>query len=98
MEVPWPSEKMDPENAATLPFAASFSTPAVKYVPWYKLFVAVALRPDALFGAGASHTGRIRAGSAFTGLVNAFFISLIALIPNTNVGDTAVILGVAEKK
>src|SRR5579862_8158803 len=59
------------------------------------LFVAVALRPDSVFGAHASHTGRVRAGSAFTGLVNAFFISLIALIPDANLGYPAVVLGVS---
>lgn len=57
------------------------------------LFVAVSLRPDALLGTGASASGRAVAGSAFTALVNGFFVSLIALIPFTSLGCTAVGMG-----
>jgi hypothetical protein len=56
------------------------------------LFVAIVLRPDTVFGPGAPLAGRMLAGSAFTGLVNAFFISLIALIPQVNIGFTGLIL------
>jgi len=54
------------------------------------LFVAVSLRPDSLLGSEASASGRAVAGSAFTALVNSFFVSLIALIPFTSLGFTAV--------
>ena len=55
------------------------------------LFIAVSLRPEAIMGTGSQL--RAVAGSAFTALVNGFFVSLIALIPNTNLGYTAVITG-----
>ncbi len=55
------------------------------------LFIAVSLRPEAVMGAGTQL--RAVAGSAFTALVNGFFVSLIALIPSTNIGYTAVIMG-----
>jgi hypothetical protein len=54
------------------------------------LFVAVSLRPDSRLGSAASASGRAVAGSAFTALVNSFFVSLIALIPFTSLGYTAV--------
>lgn len=56
------------------------------------LFVAVSLRPDSVFGSKASARGQALAGSAFTGLVNAFFVSLVALMPNTDVGEVAVVM------
>jgi hypothetical protein len=56
------------------------------------LFVAVSLRPESVLGAGASAKARAVAGSAFTALVNSFFVSLIALIPSTNLGYTAIIM------
>jgi len=57
------------------------------------LFVAVAVAPERVFGRGASAERRVQAGSAFTALLNAFFISLFALMPNTNIGFVALILG-----
>jgi hypothetical protein len=56
------------------------------------LFVAASLRPEALMGRGASARARAVAGSAFTALVNSFFVSLIALIPHTSLGYTAVFM------
>lgn len=56
------------------------------------LFVVASLRPEAVMGTGASARARAVAGSAFTALVNSFFVSLIALIPETNLGYTAVIM------
>ena len=53
------------------------------------LFVAVSLRPASLLGSAASSNGRAVAGSAFTALVNSFFVSLIALIPFVSLGYTA---------
>jgi hypothetical protein len=56
------------------------------------LFVAVSLRPDSIFGDKAEPTSRRLAESSFTGLVNSFFLSLVALIPQTNLGYPAAIL------
>ena len=56
------------------------------------LFVAVSLRPESVMGTGASAKAQAVAGSAFTALVNSFFVSLIALIPSTNLGYTAVVM------
>jgi hypothetical protein len=56
------------------------------------LFVAVSLRPEAVLGTGAPAKAQAVAGSAFLALVNSFFVSLIALIPGTNLGYTAVIM------
>jgi len=59
------------------------------------LFVSVSLRPDSVFGEDAPPTGRALAGSAFIGLVNAFFISLVALVPKIDLGGPTVFLAVA---
>ena len=56
------------------------------------LFVAVSLRPESVRRTGSSARAHAVAGSAFTALVNSFFVSLIALIPGTNLGYTAVIM------
>jgi hypothetical protein len=56
------------------------------------LFVSVSLRPDTVFGTDAPRRGKALAATAFTGLVNTFFLSLIALIPATNLGYPAVVL------
>jgi hypothetical protein len=58
------------------------------------LFVAVALRPETIFGEGAAASGRAQAGSAFTGLVNAFFVALVALIPQAGVGGVSVTVSI----
>lgn len=58
------------------------------------LFVAVALRPDSVFSGDAPPAGRALAGSAFTGLVDSFFVSLVALIPHANLGQVGVIMAV----
>jgi hypothetical protein len=58
------------------------------------LFVAVSLRPDSIFGRTATAQGRLIASSAFTALVNAFFVAMLALIPHTNLGVAAVIVAV----
>jgi len=57
------------------------------------LFVSISLRPDTVFGERALADGRALAGSAFTALVNAFFVSLLALMPQDNLGYPAAILG-----
>jgi hypothetical protein len=56
------------------------------------LFVAVTLRPESIFGDKAEATPRRLAESSFTGLVNTFFLSLVALIPQTDIGYPAAIL------
>jgi hypothetical protein len=58
------------------------------------LFVAVSLRPETIFGEGAPAAGRALAGSAFTGLVNGFFVSLVALIPQAGVGGVSVTVAI----
>jgi Kef-type K+ transport system membrane component KefB len=60
------------------------------------LFVAVSLRPDTIFGDGAPPAGLAQAGSAFTCLVDCFFISLVALIPGGGLGVVSVILAVTS--
>lgn len=58
------------------------------------LFVAISLRPDSIFGDAAQPAPRRLAESSFTALVNAFFVSLVAIIPGTNLGYVAAILAV----
>jgi hypothetical protein len=58
------------------------------------LFVAVALRPETIFGEGARAAGQATAGSAFTSLVNAFFVSLVALIPQAGIGGVSVTVAI----
>jgi hypothetical protein len=53
------------------------------------LFVAASLRPESVLGQGAPPASRAIASSAFTALINSFFVSLIALIPHTSLGYTA---------
>ena len=50
------------------------------------LFVAVSIAPEQIVAAQAPVERQAVAGSAFTALMNAFFISLFALIPNFNIG------------
>ena len=45
------------------------------------LFVAVSVRDDTIFGPNAMPGGEALAITAFTGLVNAFVVSLLGLIP-----------------
>jgi hypothetical protein len=47
------------------------------------LFVAMSLRSDIVFGDRALPGGEALANTAFTGLVNSFFVSMLALIPGT---------------
>ena len=53
------------------------------------LFVAASLRAESVLGQGAPPEAQAVAGSAFTALINSFFVSLIALIPKTSLGYTA---------
>ena len=54
--------------------------------------MAASLRPETVLGRDAPPAARAIAGSAFTALVNSFFVSLIALIPNTRLGYTATVM------
>jgi hypothetical protein len=54
------------------------------------LFVAVSLAPEQMVTRQAPVERRAVAGSAFTALINAFFISLVALIPHFNFGTLIV--------
>jgi hypothetical protein len=58
------------------------------------LFVAVSIRDDTIFGRNAMPGGEALAITAFTALVNSFVVSLLGLIPKTNIGETAVIMAV----
>jgi hypothetical protein len=58
------------------------------------LFVVIALKPGRIVGDRADPTSRRLAASSFTGLVNAFFVSLLALIPGHNIGIGAAIMAV----
>jgi hypothetical protein len=60
------------------------------------LFVAASLRPESVFGETAPAGALAQAGSAFTSLVNSFFVSLVALIPRAGLGEIAVIMGVVS--
>ncbi len=54
------------------------------------LFVAVSIAPENIVTRRAPVERQAVAGSAFTALVNAFFISLVALIPHFNFGPIIV--------
>src|SRR6266436_1566322 len=51
------------------------------------LFVAVSLAPEQMVTRRAPMERQAVTGSAFTALINAFFISLFALIPHFNIGS-----------
>lgn len=57
------------------------------------LFVAVSVAPDRIFGRNALAERQVVAASAFSALVNAFVVSLAALIPGMNVGGVAIVMG-----
>jgi hypothetical protein len=58
------------------------------------LFVAVSVDPERVFGRQAVAQRQAEALSAFTALVNVFFISLGGLDPGLNIGTLAVIMGI----
>jgi hypothetical protein len=58
------------------------------------LFVAITVRNDTIFGAKAVAGGEALAITAFSGLVNSLVISLLALIPQDNIGVGAVTLSI----
>lgn len=58
------------------------------------LFVAISVAPERIIGRESSPLSRAQAGSAFTALLSAFFVSMVALIPTTNLGYPGVIMSV----
>ncbi len=57
------------------------------------LFVAISISPERIITSEAAPERRATASSAFTALLNVFFISLVALIPATNLGYVVVVFG-----
>ena len=58
------------------------------------LFVAISVAPDRLVGRGASVRTQSIAAGAFTAFTNALFISLGALLPDTNLGIVTTVVAV----
>jgi hypothetical protein len=58
------------------------------------LFVAISFRSDTIFGPKSMPGGEALAITAFTGLVNAFFVALLALVPRINIGYGAALMAV----
>jgi hypothetical protein len=52
------------------------------------------VRDESIFGKDAGRGGEALAVMAFTGLVNSFAVSLLAMIPGANVGVSAMVLAV----
>lgn len=48
------------------------------------LFIAISIAPEQTISSNASARRQTAASSAFTALLNAFFVSLVALVPNVN--------------
>jgi hypothetical protein len=60
------------------------------------LFVAVSVRDATIFGPNAVPGGAALAITAFSGLVNAFVVSLLGLLPDSNIGWVATTMGVLD--
>lgn len=58
------------------------------------LFVAVSIAPHETVKAGAPIERQATSASAFSALINAFFISLAALIPGSNLGYITLLMGI----
>lgn len=56
------------------------------------LFIAVSIAPEHTVMSGAPVERQATTISAYTSLLNAFFVSLIALLPQTNLGPAALVL------
>jgi hypothetical protein len=55
------------------------------------LFVAVSINPERIFGKAARRERQAVATSAFSALVNSFFVSTTALLPGVNLGGVALV-------
>lgn len=60
------------------------------------LFVAVSIAPEHTFGAKAITERRAIAVSAFLAFLNAFYISLVALIPTANIGYVVLVMALVS--
>jgi hypothetical protein len=58
------------------------------------LFVAVTVAPERIFGQEGTAKSRLLAGSAFVALLDAFFVSLVALVPGANIGYAALVMSI----
>jgi len=59
------------------------------------LFVAISVSPEKLTGATARTDHQVRAGAAFSALVNTMVIALVALLPGASLGEAGIILAAA---
>lgn len=59
------------------------------------LFVALSVAPEKLAGDRASVDHQVRAGAAFSALVNTLVVALIALMPGASLGEAGIILASA---
>ena len=59
------------------------------------LFVAISVSPEKLTGDTARTEHQVRAGAAFSALVNTLVIALVALLPRANLGEASLILAAA---
>jgi len=57
------------------------------------LFIAISISPERTVGKSAAPEREAVAGNAFAALTNVFFISLVALIPISVIGDALLLLG-----
>ena len=57
------------------------------------LFVAVSVRPERVFGSEGPSEHFSTATGAFTAFINAFFVSLGALVPHVNLGSFVLVMG-----
>ncbi|MGH2910437.1 MAG: hypothetical protein ACRDK8_14230 [Solirubrobacteraceae bacterium] len=56
------------------------------------LFVAVSVSPHKHVGSRAPLTFQVQSAVAFTALINALIVAVVALLPGDNLGSTALIL------
>lgn len=59
------------------------------------LFVAISVSPEKLAGDKASADHQVKAGAAFSALVNTLVMALIALLPGVSLGPASIALAVA---
>ena len=59
------------------------------------LFVAISVSTEKLAGATARTDHQVRAGAAFSALINTLVIALVALLPRASLGDVGLILAAA---
>lgn len=59
------------------------------------LFVAISVSPEKLTGDTARTDHQVKAGAAFSALVNTMVIALVALLPGANLGEAGLILAAA---